>query len=479
MAQRAAGRVDQHRVHKGDQVTDKHYREFIRARGASQVAEGIDASALNPALFAHQRALVEWALRRGRAAIFADTGLGKTIMQCEWARVVQQHTDGNVLIVAPLAVADQTVREAARFGIPVTYSRTGEMATPITITNYDMLEAFDGVPMAGVVLDESSILKSFNGATRNQLIERFAATRFRLACTATPAPNDHVELGNHSEFLGIKSRVEMLAEYFAHDGGSTQDWRLKGHARDTFWRWVCEWGAVVTRPSDLGFADDGFALPALLMEAMVIDVDHIASRTDGLFADDAVTLNDQRKVRRDTMVERVSTIAEHINAHDRPALVWCDLNDESAMLRAAIPDAVEVKGADTHDHKRDALLGFAEGRYRVLITKPSIAGFGMNWQHCRDMYFTGPSHSYEQTYQAIRRCWRFGQTQPVTVRTCVAESERAIVANMRRKEDGNHEMQASMVAAMREMKDVIVKRAKREWNNYTPNTKMRIPTWIA
>ena len=193
----------------------------------------------------------------------------------------------------------------------------------------------------------------------------------------------------------------------------------------------------------------------------------------------AATLNEQRKVRRDTMAERVSTIAAHVNAHDRPALVWCDLNDESSMLRAAIPDAVEVKGADTHEHKRDALLGFAEGRYRVLITKPSIAGFGMNWQHCRDMYFTGPSHSYEQTYQAIRRCWRFGQTQPVTVRTCVAESERAIVANMRRKEDGNHEMQASMVAAMREMKDVIVKRAKREWNNYTPNTKMRIPTWIA
>lgn len=454
------------------------YSAFIARRGASQRPEGIESTVLNPALFAHQSALVSWALRRGRAAVFADTGLGKTIMQCEWARVVQEHTGGRVLIVAPLAVADQTVREAARFGIDVTYSRTGG-TTPITITNYDMLSAFDGVDFAGVVLDESSILKSFNGATRNQLIERFASTRFKLACTATPAPNDHVELGNHSEFLGIKSRVEMLAEYFAHDGGSTQDWRLKGHARDTFWRWVCEWGAVVTRPSDLGFDDTGFVLPALHHEALVIDVDHIASRTDGLFADDAVTLNEQRKVRRDTMGERVATIAEHVTEHDRPALVWCDLNDESAALCAAIPGSVEVKGADTHEHKRDALLGFADGRYRVLITKPSIAGFGMNWQHCRDVYFTGPSHSYEMTYQAIRRCWRFGQKMPVTVRTCVAESERAIVANMKRKEDGNSDMQVSMVAAMREMKDVIVKRAEREWNSYTPNTKMRMPTWIA
>jgi hypothetical protein len=454
------------------------YHDWLRERRASAEAVGIHGAKLPPNLFPHQDRLVRWALSRGRAAIFADTGLGKTAMQVSWADAVCASSGGRVLILAPLAVAQQTVDEAAKFGVDVVYARE-DSGSRIVITNYEMMDRFNPRDFVGVALDESSILKSFTGKTRNALIDSFADTTYRLACTATPSPNDHTELGNHSEFLGIKTRVEMLAEYFVHDGGSTQDWRIKGHARDSFWDWVCSWGAVVSKPSDLGFADDGYDLPPVSHETIDIDVDHEASRTDGLFADDVRTLNDQRRLRRETMGQRVSRIAEHVESHDRPAIIWCTLNAESDALRRAIEDAEEVQGSDSPEDKARKLLGFARGEIRVLVTKPSIAGFGMNWQHCRDVYFTGPSHSYEQTYQAIRRCWRFGQTGAVTVRTCVAETERAVVANMARKVERADDMKTAMSAAMERAKHIVLgETSEREWNDYDAQTKMEVPGWL-
>jgi hypothetical protein len=453
------------------------YQEWIECKQATSAVEGfVDHEPLAEHLFPHQRDLVSWALRRGRAAIFADTGLGKTAMQLEWARHVSARR-GPVLILAPLAVAEQTVREGERFGAPVVYAREA-VESPITITNYEMLAHFDATRYAGIVLDESSILKAYDGKTRTAIIDAFARTPFRLACTATPAPNDHTELGNHSEFLGIKSRVEMLAEYFVHDGGSTQSWRLKGHAQDVFWRWVCTWGAVVRMPSDLGHDDGGFALPPLEMHEHVIPVDHADAQSQGLlFVPDAVSLSDQRATRRMTLERRVAEAARIADGGE-PVLIWCELNAEGDALEQAIPGAVQVRGSDDAAVKTERLLGFASGKHRALVTKPSIAGFGMNWQHCARVVFVGASHSYEQTYQAIRRCWRFGQKRPVHVHVIRAENEGAIVANFRRKEADAARLQDSMVEHMRAMQRQEVSSASREWNDYEPSVKMVVPNWV-
>lgn len=451
------------------------YDEWIAGRYKSTRYDGIDDEDFADHLFPHQRDLTRWALRRGRAAIFADTGLGKTAMQVEWSRHVARR--GRVLILAPLAVAEQTVREAERFGVTVAYRRE-DAGDAITITNYEMLPHFDAASFAGIVLDESSILKAFTGATRNAVIDAFKDTPYRLACTATPAPNDYTELGNHSEFLGIKTRTEMLAEYFVHDGGSTQDWRIKGHAVDPFWRWVCSWGAVVKRPSDLGYDDAGYNLPPLRMHEHVIRVGTEEAHAAGdLFAAQAATLSDQRRVRRATMDARVAA-ATKIASADGPCIIWCELNDEADAVTDAIDGAVQVRGSDDPETKRDRLLGFADGSIRVLVTKPSIAGFGMNWQHCANMIFVGASHSYEQTYQAIRRCWRFGQTSPVDVHIIRAETEDAIVANFRRKEADAERMGVEMIARMRDTLRAELGATGREWNPYNPQTQMRTPEWL-
>jgi superfamily II DNA or RNA helicase len=453
------------------------YAEWLAAKTTATQTRGLDAGAieLGAELFPFQRDLVRWALRKGSAALFADTGLGKTLMQLEWARNVSRI--GRVLILTPLAVAQQTSREATRFGMTAPYRRE-DKGDAITVTNYDILDRFDPSHFAGIVLDESSILKSYDGATRTAIIEAFARTPYRLACTATPAPNDYTELGNHSEFLGIKTRTEMLSEYFVHDGETTQAWRLKGHAVDAFWRWVCSWGAIVRRPSDLGYDDDGFTLPALRMHEEILRVDHLAAwKTGALFATESMTLSEQRGVRRATMDQRVETAAALTDGEDA-VLIWCELNDEGDAIERAIPGSVQVRGSDSPESKEDRLLGFADGSYRVLVTKPSIAGFGMNWQHCARMIFVGASHSYEQTYQAIRRCWRFGQKRPVDVFIIRAETDSHVVANYRRKEQDVTRMAEDtaphVIAAVRESLGA----SQREWNDYTPNTTMTIPAWV-
>lgn len=453
------------------------YADFIASKGATVDAVPVPHGEIAEHLFAYQRDLVRWALRRGRAAIFADTGLGKTAMQVEWARQCSAH--GRVLILAPLAVAEQTVREGARFGVDVRYLRSDDPSARIAITNYEMLEHFDPAAFVAVVLDESSILKAYDGKTRNAIIGAFGATPWRLACTATPAPNDYTELGNHAEFLGVRTRTEMLAEFFVHDGGETQTWRLKGHARDLFWRWVCTWGAVVKKPSDLGYSDAGFILPPLRWHERIVEVDHADARKVGLlFAPEARTLSEQRATRRMTLERRVAIAAE-LAAVDEPVLVWCELNDESEAIARAIPGAVEVTGSDDIDTKRDRLLGFSDGRYRVLVTKPKIAGFGLNWQHCARVIFAGASHSYEQTYQSVRRCWRFGQQRHVDAFVIRAETENAIVANYRRKEADAERLASEMVAHMRDVQRAEISSARREHNDYVPDVEMTVPVWLA
>jgi DNA modification methylase len=411
------------------------YEQFIDAKRTMATDSGfaIDGD-INPSLFDFQRDIVRWALRRGRASIFADCGMGKTIMQLAWADAVADHTCGRVIILAPLAVAAQTAREAERFGIDAAYIRDDD-GSRIVVTNYEMLNRFDPDDFHGVVLDESSILKAYTGKIRTEIIESFERTPYKLACTATPSPNDHMELGNHAEFMGVMTRPEMLAMYFVHDGGETQKWRLKGHAADAFWQWVCSWAVMVRSPADLGYESEGFDLPPIEYIDSVVDVSATHATDGELFAADALSLSERQQARRATVAERVDKVAAIVATKpDEPWIVWCNLNSESQLATDAIDGAVEITGSDKPEKKESAMLGFADGDVRVLVTKPRIAGFGMNWQHCANVVFLGLSDSYEQFYQATRRCWRFGQTRTVNVHVVTASNEGAVVRNIRRKE---------------------------------------------
>lgn len=463
------------------------YESFLQSKSRVAVPTGIsDVADISEALFPFQADLVRWALRRGRAALFADTGLGKTFMQGEIASQVQAYCDAiglgdKVLILAPLAVADQTVGELARFDIDVHYCRSQSAVRPgITIANYDMLEAFDPKEFCCVCLDESSILKNLDGKTRTAIIETFRDTPFRYAFTATPAPNDLTEIGNHAQFLGIMSMQEMLATYFVHDGGKTQKWRLKGHAEADFWRWVCTWAALVKRPSDLGYSDEDYTLPELVTIEHVIPSTQAQARAQGrLFAEPAATLTEQRGARKATLSDRIAIARDIILAEpDEPWIVWCELNKESEQLAAAIPTAIQVRGSDTFDRKRQALGGFSTGIVKQLVTKPKIAGMGMNWQHCARIIDVGASHSFEATYQKIRRCWRFGQKRPVHYHAIYAEMEQRIVENQRRKmadaEKLAERMREFTIAHVREN----VGGAVREEETYNPTKPMMLPSWL-
>lgn len=407
--------------------------------------------------------------------MFAATGLGKSRIQLEWARHVAKH--GRVLILAPLAVAEQTVREGQSIGIETAYRRS-DCGDAITVTNYEILHAFDPSQFAGVVLDESSILKAYDGKTRAALIEAFSATRFRLCCTATPAPNDYTELGNHSQFLGIKSYSEMLSTYFTNGGETTQQWRLKGHAQDAFWRWVCSWAAVVNLPSDLGHDDGDFRLPPLRVHEHVIEVDNAtALRAGKLFADDVHTLSDQRATRRATLEQRVEIAKRLASKTKGSVIVWCELNAESDAIEKAIPGAVQVAGSDSVEDKCDRLLGFAEGRYRVLVTKASVAGFGLNFQVASTQVFAGVTHSFEAYWQAVRRSWRFGQRRPVDVHVIRASTEGAIVQNLRRKEADADRLSTEMVALVRETTQHEIRGSSREYDDYNP-IPVVVPGWV-
>lgn len=443
--------------HTTQAANNDDYAAFLGTKRRAVDAAGLDVlPPINDALFPFQRDIAAWALRMGRCAIFAECGLGKTLMQLEWAA----HVPPDVLLLTPLAVSHQTEKEAARFGYDAAVSGDGTKRGKITITNYQKLEKFDLSQFGAVVLDESSILKAFDGKTRTTLIESFAATPYRLCCTATPAPNDHMELGNHSEFLGVMSRAEMLATFFVHDGGDTSQWRLKGHAVADFWRWVAGWAAMIRKPSDLGYPDDGFALPPLHIHEHLIET---GQRESGLlFVDAAKGLEAQRKARRATLAARVEKAAE-LAAGDDPCMVWCELNDEGDALARSIDGAVQVAGADSDDDKASKLDAFTDGAARVMVSKPKIAGFGMNWQHCASTVFVGVSNSYEQFYQAVRRFWRFGQTKPVHVHCVTTDLEVGVLENIKAKQAAADAMAEEMVKHMKEtMKQNIYGQPRQE-----------------
>lgn len=423
------------------------YADFLAAKSRKAHDDGLSvpADAIHPMLHDWQAELVQWAARIGRAAIWADTGLGKTLMQVEWTRHVTG--DGYGLIVAPLAVCHQTAREAARIGVDANYVRGPEqMDGPgIYITNYEMVQHFDPSTFRAVVLDEASILKQSDGKTRTMLIQHFEHVPYRLACTATPAPNDPEELTNQAEFLGHMSRVHMLAAYFIHDDTG---WRLKGHARRPMMQWMATWAVALRKPSDLGYVDDGYDLPGLEVIPHLIEVPIEAEGQ--LFPTDLGGVGGRARVRQETLPDRCQRAAELVAAEpDEPWLLWCGLNAEAAELARIIPGAVNVDGSWSPEDKAQALLDFADGKITRLITKPSIAAMGLNWQHCARMAFVGLSDSYEQYYQAIRRCYRYGQTRVVNAHVVLSDLEGQIAVNIARKEREANHITAALVDEMR------------------------------
>ena len=451
------------------------YQEFISRKRIVDAPTGLPIiPELNSGMFGFQSDIVKWALSRGRAAIFAGCGMGKTIMQLDWARCVP----GNVLILAPLAVAQQTEREGVKFGIPCKYVRKPTDGVRIQVTNYEMLDHFDAADFNGIVLDESSILKAYDGKTRTRIIDAFSQTPFRLACTATPAPNDYMELGNHSEFLGIMNRSEMLATFFINDASDTGKWRLKKHATEDFWRWLSSWAVMIRMPSDLGYPDDGFSLPPISYLRHIAEVDHAQARVGDLFRMPAVTLMERRQERRLTIGERVNLAAEIANSTDDQWMIWCDLNDESDALGKKINGAREVRGSNDAEYKMDSMMGFIDGKYRALVSKPSICGFGMNFQNCHKIVFVGLSDSYEQFYQAVRRCWRFGQTSPVDVHIIIAETEGAVLSNIARKDRESQGMIDGMLTHMASYVRANVVGLSRDTAEYKNETEMGIPQWL-
>lgn len=446
------------------------YSDFLTRKRISVAESGFDFKAPD-FLYPFQRVMTERALKCGRFAMFADCGLGKTPMQLVWADAIVRETNNPVLILAPLAVSEQTQREGTKFGINVTLCRNQDhIRHGVNITNYEMLEHFTPDGLAGLVLDESSILKNYGGVYRKEITAFAEEIPYRLACTATPAPNDLAEIINHAEFLGVMRGKEVIALFFRQDGNTTHAWRLKGHARSEFWRWLASWAVAVRMPSDLGFDNGPFILPELTVKQYTVD-GHIS---DGfLFPIEAQSLQERQQARRESMDNRVGLCAELANTDNSPWLIWCGLNAESQALADAIPDAIQVSGSDSQEHKTDALLGFQDGRYRVLVTKPSIAGFGMNFQHCHNVAFVGLSDSWEQYYQAIRRCWRFGQQHPVTAHVIVADTEGAVKANIERKEHDAAVMMEELVKHMGQQY-----RHHKDDGRYNGIERMQIPAFL-
>ncbi len=419
------------------------YADFLAAKTRRHGEHGRECSPemVNPILHDWQAEIVAWAVRKGRAAVWADTGLGKTFMQIEWARL----SGDRALIVAPLAVCQQTIREAAKLGVTARYLREDDGQPGLIVTNYEMASRFDPAALDAVVLDEASILKQSDGKTRTKLIQHFATTSARLTCTATPAPNDPEELTSQAEFLGVMPRVEMLAAYFVHDD---KGWRPKGHAREPMYRWMTSWAVALRRPSDIGYPDTGYDLPTLHVIPEVVHVEMEAP--DGqLFRADVGGVGGRAAVRKETLAERVQRAVDLVKAEpDEPWLLWTGLNAEADALAAAIPGSVNVAGNWSPEDKAAALLDFADGKIQHLVTKPSIASMGMNFQHCARMAFVGLGDSWEQYYQAIRRCWRYGQTREVNAHVIVSQLEGQIAANVARKERQVAQLVDGLVAAM-------------------------------
>lgn len=454
------------------------YQTFIHRKSQLDGNFGFSPLWIPDYLFDFQVDLVKWAIEKGRAAIFADCGMGKTIMELVWAQNVYQHTGKPVLILTPLAVATQFVQEAERFGVEASRSRRGEIDAPIVVINYERLHLLDADQFGGVVCDESSILKSFDGVRRKEITELMRLKPFRLLGTATAAPNDYIELGTSSEALGYLGYMDMLSRFFTNKKrtmrqmrGRWRDgkngWRFKGHAEQPFWRWVSSWARALRYPSDLGYDDDGFILPDLnVIQHMV----NIETPPEGmLFNLPAVGWQEQRAERKRSLQERCEKAAGLVSHTGKPAVVWCSYNAEGDLLEKLISDAQQVSGRDSNESKEEKLEAFSNGDIRVLVTKPKIGAWGLNWQHCNHLTWF-PSHSYEQYYQAVRRCWRFGQKNAVTVDIVLTEGERFVQQNLEKKAEAASEMFSALVEHMNSA--VNIDRLK------TYDTEMEVPTWL-
>lgn len=475
------------------------YDDFVKRKRRAEVATGHQPGDLNEYLKPFQHAVVSWAVRRGRAAVFADTGLGKTIMQLSWADEVQSHTKGKVLVLAPLAVSEQTIEEGAKFGIEVQRVPHGQdiPGPGVWITNYERMDSIDYAELSGLVLDESSILKAHDGKTRQRIIDAAQGVPYRLSCTATPSPNDFEELGNQCEFLGVMTRTEMLATYFVNDTGDTGTWRLKGWGASKFWEWMGTWAVVIRNPSDIGFDGSEYNLPPLEYIEHVVETEQTG---DDLFAKPAQTLQERRKAQRDSLEARCRALAEVVNSEpNEPWLIWCHLNDEADLLQKLIPGSINVQGNDSPEFKiagaqwfcgNDSLLQINElcsktqqnhsGEQlnilsqqrtgRVLISKARMFGYGLNFQHCARMAFVGLDDSFEKFYQAVRRCYRFGQKREVQVHLFTAENEGQILANLKRKEQAHHEMSANMIEHMKDIMNAELKGQQNIVDEYREDT---------
>jgi len=430
------------------------YTNFLQKKSNCGADSGFRPVYISDVLFDFQKALVEWAILKGRAAIFADCGLGKTPMQLVWAENVVRKTNKPVLILTPLAVSYQTVKESEKFQIDSCRSSDGKYDKKIVITNYERLKYFNCNDFSGVVCDESSILKNFDGSRKSEITSFMKKVPYRLLATATAAPNDYTELGTSSEALGYLGFMDMLNRYFVNTQnnsalrrhyGEAPKWRFKGHAEVPFWRWVTSWARACRKPSDLGFTDDRFTLPELKINEHYVTP---GKPPEGmLFNLPALTLPEQRKEKRRTIQERCEQAAEFTNNKGEQVILWCQLNDEGKMLNELIPDSIEVSGSNTDEQKEERLMDFANANTRVLITKPKIGAWGLNLQKCSHVIYF-PSHSYEQYYQAIRRCWRFGQERPVTVDIILTEGERKILQNLKRKAEDANKMFSCLVGEM-------------------------------
>lgn len=452
----------------------QEYRQFIASKARKIDLRGLEPRRMNVHMKAHQDAAVDFAIRRGSAALFLDTGLGKSLCELEWARQVAEHTGAPVLILTPLAVAAQMVREGAKFGIEAHQVRDASGVKPgVNVANYERLPKLDASAFGGVVLDESSILKSFAGRTRNMLMDAFKDCPFKLAATATPSPNDHMELGNHAEFLGVMRQQEMLSKWFINDTSTaSQEWRLKGHAVDDFWSWVASWSRCATMPSDLGGDDAGYVLPEIDRRVHQVEADRQLDTQGMLFRIPELSATSFHKEKRLTMRGRCE-LAAQIATHNAPVTVWCETNDESTLLAKIIPDAREVRGDMKPEEKEARLLGFADGEFRVMVTKPKLAGFGLNWQHCAHAVFASISFSYEQHYQAVRRSHRFGQASQVRNDIVIADTEAAIWQTIHGKAEKHAEMKRRMAEAMTRAQRDAQTRVK-----YDRPLDLAFPEWV-
>lgn len=455
------------------------YEEFLKSKQRVIKPTGFDCEPTNKYLFDFQREVTKWSLKKGKAGLFLDTGLGKTICELSYADEVHKHTNKNVLLVAPLAVSKQTAREAVKFGIDVTLCRSQQdVKRGINITNYEMLSHFDIDSFKGGILDESSILKSYTGTVKQQLVKSFANTQYKLSCTATPSPNNTMELLNQAEFLGVMKSHEALAIWFINDTSQSGNYVLKGHAVKSFWEWVSTWAVCINKPSDIGYSDEGYILPKLNEQTIIVDINELSDNIleDGLFRKIETNATAFHKEKRYTAEKRAIKCAEIVSKSNEQFVIWCTTDYEADLLKKYIPEAVEIRGSHKPEYKEESAMSFIDGDIRILISKPKIFGYGLNFQNCHNTIFCGIDYSYESYYQAVRRFWRFGQKKSVNAYVVIGSTEKQILDVVHKKEKLQEEMKSAMYGSIKEIQNANIRGTEFKLDLEVP--KINIPEWL-